>query len=128
MRTMQTKQVVTALSALAQESRLGIFRLLVQVGPHGMAASKISQELAIPPSSLSFHLKELTQAGLLTSRHESRFIFYSANFEIMNGVLAYLMENCCGGNPCHTVPTCAMPTIDTEPCHPTNSDPIDTQY
>ncbi|KQQ44657.1 ArsR family transcriptional regulator [Duganella sp. Leaf126] len=97
---MDTKQVLAALAAIAQESRLAIFRLLVQVGPEGMAATKIAEQLDIAPSSLSFHLKELTHAGLITSRSEGRFIIYSANITVMNGLIGYLTENCCGGVPC----------------------------
>ncbi|WBS00027.1 metalloregulator ArsR/SmtB family transcription factor [Pseudoduganella sp. SL102] len=97
---MQTKEVLAALSALAQESRLAVFRLLVQAGPAGLAASKIAEELDIAPSSLSFHLKELTHAGLLTSRHEGRFVIYSADMPTMNSLIGFLTENCCGGIPC----------------------------
>lgn len=94
------KPIVTALSALAQESRLAVFRLLVQRGPEGMAATKIGDELGIAPSSLSFHLKELAHAEMVTARHEGRFVIYSANFEKMNALIAFLTENCCGGNVC----------------------------
>ena len=97
---MDTVEALAALSALAQESRLAIFRFLVTVGPAGLAATKISEQLGIPASSLSFHLKELTHAGLITSRQESRFIIYAANFAQMNGLISFLNENCCGGNPC----------------------------
>ena len=107
---METKSVVNALGALAQDSRLTIFRKLVQVGPCGMSAGKISESTGIPPSSLSFHLKELTYADLVTSRHESRFIIYSANFSTMNALLGFLTENCCGGNPCVSVSTPACTT------------------
>ncbi len=100
---METKNAVTALSALAQESRLAIYRLLVQAGPAGLAAGQISTQTAIPPSSLSFHLKELAHAGLVTPRQEGRFVFYTANFAAMNELLAFLTENCCGGNPCDAV-------------------------
>lgn len=97
---MKTKSVVSALGALAQESRLNAFRLLVQTGPQGLAASKISEKLKIAPSSLSFHLKELSNAGLIEARQEGRFIIYSANFDTMNSVLSFLTENCCGGESC----------------------------
>jgi ArsR family transcriptional regulator len=100
---MEIKFVVTALAALAQESRLAIFRLLVQAGPEGLSAGKISETLGIPPSSLSFHMKELAHAGLVSSRQESRYVIYSANFRTMNELLGFLTENCCGGKPC--VPT-----------------------
>lgn len=100
---METKNIITALAALAQESRLAVFRLLVQVGPQGVAATQIAEALSLAPSSLSFHLKELTYAGLLQQRREGRSLIYSANFETMNGVLGFLTENCCGGNPCTSV-------------------------
>jgi DNA-binding transcriptional ArsR family regulator len=103
---LETKQVIKALGALAQESRLGVFRLLVCAGPAGMAASKIAEQLGIPPSSLSFHLKELSHAGLIASRQEGRFVIYAANFDVMNGLIGYLTENCCGGNPCSSISAC----------------------
>jgi ArsR family transcriptional regulator len=99
---MDTKATIATLAALAQESRLGVFRLLVQAGPMGLAASKIAEHLDIPASSLSFHLKELSHAGLLSSRQEGRFVIYSANIETMNGLIGFLTENCCGGVPCDT--------------------------
>lgn len=98
---MDTKATISALAALAQESRLAVFRLLVQAGPAGLAASRISEQLAIPPSSLSFHLKELTHAGLLAARQDGRFVFYSANIDTMNGLIGFLLDNCCGGVPCN---------------------------
>lgn len=106
---METKQAISALVAVAQDSRLAIFRLLVQAGPAGMAASKIAEQLGIPPSSLSFHLKELTHADLVTPKQEGRFVIYAANFNTMNGLIAFLTENCCGGNPCTPacIPTCS---------------------
>lgn len=97
---MDTKAVLTALAALAQESRLAVFRLLVQAGPAGLAASKIAEQLAIAPSSLSFHLKELSHAGLLASKQDGRFVIYTANVDAMNGLIGFLTENCCGGLPC----------------------------
>jgi DNA-binding transcriptional ArsR family regulator len=97
---MENKDAVTALAALAQESRLAAFRLLVQAGPGGLAASKIAEALDIPPSSLSFHLKELTHAKLIVPRQEGRFVIYAAQFDTMNTLLGFLTENCCGGNPC----------------------------
>ena len=105
---MDTGSAIAALAALAQESRLATFRLLVQAGPAGMAASKIAEALGMPPSSLSFHLKELSHAGLIRPRQEGRFIIYAAQFETMNGLLAFLTENCCGGNPC--TPVCGTTT------------------
>jgi ArsR family transcriptional regulator len=97
---MKTKQVIPALAALAQESRLAVFRLLVQAGPEGMAATKISEQVGVAPSSLSFHLKEMLHANLVSSRQDGRFVIYSANFKTMNGLIEFLTANCCGGNPC----------------------------
>lgn len=97
---MKTDSAIKALAALAQESRLAIFRLLVQAGPDGLAAGSIGEELGIPAATLSFHLKELSHAELLTSRQQSRFVIYSANYEAMNDLVAFLTENCCGGRRC----------------------------
>src|SRR5215471_5843409 len=94
---METKAVLTALSTLAHETRLAIFRLLVEIGPEGIPVGKIGERLGTPPTTLSFHLKELTTADLVMMRHEGRFIYCSANFATMNGLVAYLTENCCGG-------------------------------
>jgi len=107
---MEIKNVIASLSALAQESRLAAFRLLVQAGPHGLVASKIGEQLGIPPSSLSFHLKELTHAGLITPKQDGRFVLYSANFGTMHALLAFLTENCCGGAPCAPACTSACAT------------------
>ena len=111
---METKSVITALAALAQESRLAIFRFLVQVGPEGSAASKIGDALGIAPSSLSFHMKELSHDGLVTSHQEGRFVIYAANYTAMNDVLGFLTENCCGGNVCSPVNACCEPTATAE--------------
>ena len=97
---MENKQAISALAALAQESRLAVFRLLVRVGPEGLAASKIAEELAIPASSLSFHLKELSNADLISARQDGRFIIYAANFSTMNDLLAFLSDSCCNGQAC----------------------------
>ena len=97
---METKYVVTALAALAQESRLAIFRTLVQAGPDGLAAGKIGEATGIAPSSLSFHLKELAHADLIESRQEGRFIIYTARYATMDALVGFLTENCCGGVPC----------------------------
>ena len=94
---MNIKSAVLQLSSIAQEARLEIFRLLVQAGQDGLPAGSIGESLQIPASTLSFHLKELSHAGLINSRQISRFIYYSANYEAMDGLLAYLTENCCGG-------------------------------
>ena len=101
---MEMMQAVQSLSALAQESRLAIFRLLVAAGPEGMAAGSIGEKLGLPPATLSFHLAGLTRAGLAHSRQEGRFVIYSADFEGMGRLLAYLTEDCCGGKACVPVP------------------------
>lgn len=95
---MKTTTAVSALSALAQETRLDIFKLLVRKGATGMAAGELSDHFSIPPATMSFHLKELTNAGLITSRRESRSIIYSANYEQMQSLLGFLTENCCVDN------------------------------
>lgn len=96
----RTGAALDAFSALANEHRLGIFRLLVQAGPEGLPAGDIADKLAIPASSLSFHLAHLTRAGLTEQRRESRSLIYSANFPTMNGLIAFMTENCCGGAAC----------------------------
>ena len=106
---METKAAVSLLTALAQESRLAVFRLLVEQGPDGLPAGKIGEQLGIPPATLSFHLKELSHAGLLQSRQESRYIFYSANYAAMNNLLAFLTENCCAGSACEVTTTACAP-------------------
>ena len=97
---METTDAVAALSALAQGSRLSIFRLLVQAGADGMAAGSIGGKLELPPATLSFHLAGLTRAGLAKSRQDGRYVIYSADFERMNVMVGYLTENCCGGAAC----------------------------
>ena len=96
---MKKSTAIAALGALAQETRLDIFRLLVQKGPEGLPAGEIGERLGQPSPTISFHLNQLSFAGLVTSRRESRSIIYSANFKAMNDLLAYLTENCCGGRP-----------------------------
>lgn len=97
---MESKSAVQALAALAQESRLAVYRLLVEVGPEGLPATEIAERLEIPGNTLSFHLKSLSHAELVLARSEGRFIFYSANFDRMNELVVFLTENCCGGRPC----------------------------
>jgi ArsR family transcriptional regulator, arsenate/arsenite/antimonite-responsive transcriptional repressor len=97
---MDSNIVVRALSALAHESRLAIFRSLVVAGPDGIAAGEIAQQLGLSPSSLSFHLRDLAHAELVKARQEGRFIFYSANFDAMSGLIGFLTENCCAGADC----------------------------
>lgn len=96
---MKPAQVVKALAALAQPTRLAIFRLLVACGPEGMAAGQVADKLKVSPPTMSFHFKILSHAGLIESRQDGRFVYYTANFAVMNGMVAYLTENCCGGNP-----------------------------
>lgn len=100
---MDISTAVLNLAALAQESRLQIFRLLVQSGPEGLCVGDIGEQVGIAPATLSFHLKELYRAGLITSRKESRHIYYAPDFAVMNSLIAYLTENCCGGSPCDAV-------------------------
>lgn len=95
------------MAALAQESRLAAYRLLVQAGPAGMSPGKIGEQLGIPASSLSFHLKELSHAQLIVPRQDGRYILYAADFSTMAQLIAFLTENCCGGKPC---------APDCEPC------------
>lgn len=99
---MQADQVIRALGALSQEHRLAAFRLLVQAGAEGIPAGAIAGKIGVPPSSMSFHLAQLANAGLVTQRRESRSIIYAADYGAMNGLMAYLTENCCGGVPCGT--------------------------
>ena len=103
---MKSQEVVRALAALAQESRLSVFRLLVKRGPEGYSAGQIGEKLDIPGPTLSFHLKELTQAGLITPRKASRFIYYAPAFGRMTELLGYLTENCCSqGSVCTSAGT-----------------------
>jgi DNA-binding transcriptional ArsR family regulator len=96
---MKTLKALVMLSALSQETRLAVFRQLVEAGAEGMVVGEIGQALKVPPATLSFHLKELSHAGLIRSRQESRFIWYFANYESMNQLIAYLTQNCCRGQP-----------------------------
>ena len=89
------KAALSALAGLAQESRLDVFRLLVEQGPEGLAAGEIAGRLRVANATLSFHLKELAHANLVTARQQGRFIYYSANFQTINGLVEYLTENCC---------------------------------
>jgi ArsR family transcriptional regulator, arsenate/arsenite/antimonite-responsive transcriptional repressor len=93
---MDQKHAIAALGALAQETRLALFRLLVSCGPEGLPAGVIAERLGVQPSSLSFHLAQLAHAGLITQRRLSRQLIYSAEYGAMNALLAYLTENCCG--------------------------------
>jgi DNA-binding transcriptional ArsR family regulator len=97
---MDQKHAVVALAALAQESRLAIFRELVQQGPAGLAAGKVAEAVGLAPSALSFHLKELANAGLVTQQRDGRHLIYRAAYAQMNDLLGYLTENCCQGEAC----------------------------
>jgi DNA-binding transcriptional ArsR family regulator len=109
---MEMQNAVSSLAALAQETRLSVFRLLVQAGPTGMAVGEIGEALGTAPATLSFHLKELAHAGLISPRHDGRFIFYSANFARMTELLQFLTENCCAqdGAVCEATPGACMPS------------------
>jgi ArsR family transcriptional regulator, arsenate/arsenite/antimonite-responsive transcriptional repressor len=96
---MEKSDAVAALAALAQDNRLDVFRLLVQAGPEGMAAGAVAEALELAPNTLTFHFDRLRVAGLVTVRRDGRSMIYAARFEVMNGLLAYLTENCCGGAP-----------------------------
>ncbi len=95
---MQTKQAIAVLSALAQESRLAVYRLLVEHAPEGLAASAIAEKLELANATLSFHLKQLVHAGLITSRQDGRFIYYSPVLDAMTALVGYLTENCCSAS------------------------------
>jgi ArsR family transcriptional regulator len=117
---MKTPIAVRQLGALAQETRLGIFRALVRAGEQGMPAGSLAQAVGAPASTLSFHLKELSGAGLVTSRQQGRFIYYSANYPAMSELIAFLTENCCQGMPApqaarigRAVATCCAPAART---------------
>jgi ArsR family transcriptional regulator, arsenate/arsenite/antimonite-responsive transcriptional repressor len=97
---MEMTQAIEALSALAQETRLQVYRLLVEAGPEGLSAGRIGEELDLAPATLSFHLAHLSRAGLAQSRQEGRFVIYSADFQNMTALLGYLTDNCCGGQSC----------------------------
>ena len=108
LKSMESKQAVTALTALAHDTRLAVFRLLVQAGPTGLPVGSLIETLGLPAPSLSFHLKELSTAHLVEVRRDGRFLYYSAAYDTMNGLIAYLNENCCQGSACAT--DCCVPT------------------
>ena len=107
---MEPSAVVRALGALAQEHRLAVYRLLVQAGPDGMPAGGLADAVGVPASSMSFHLAQLANAGLVTQRRQSRSIIYSADFAAMNALMAYMTQNCCGGVPCLPDAACSPVT------------------
>ena len=106
---METGRAVLALDALAQDSRLGIFRLIVQAGFAGLPAGRIAGRMGLPAPTLSFHLSQLRHAGLIASRRDGRSLIYTADFEAMNDLVGFLTENCCGGNPAQCLRTRATP-------------------
>lgn len=111
---MKPEAAVTALAALAQPSRLGIFRLLVRAGLTGMHAGRIGEALGLPPATLSFHLKELVHAGLIMSRQEGRYVLYQAQFKQMNALIGFLTKHCCEGDP----KGCGVPDFACTPKDP----------
>jgi DNA-binding transcriptional ArsR family regulator len=113
---MESKNALAALSALAHETRLAVFRRLVPAGPEGESAGTLAEAVGVPAPTLSFHLKELERAGLVEARRESRNIIYAAHFAGMRDLLGFLMEDCCAGRPeicqldqevCDESPACA---------------------
>jgi ArsR family transcriptional regulator len=111
---MEKIAALAALAALAQESRLDIYRLLVQAGPDGMPAGHIGEQLGLPSATLAFHLKELKNAGLVTVTRNGRSLIYAAEYPAMNALLFYLTENCCGRPANQCLPICA-PATDAKP-------------
>lgn len=110
---MDSNTTIRALAALAQEHRLAAFRLLVQAGEAGLPAGAIAEAVGAPASSMSFHLAQLSHAGLIRQRRQSRSLIYSADYAAMGGLMAYLTENCCGGQSCVPATSCETPN-DTE--------------
>ncbi len=108
----QSAIVIRALSAMAQEHRLAAFRMLVQAGAGGMAAGAIAERLGVPASSMSFHLAQLTNAGLIVQRRQSRSLIYTADYAAMNALMGYLTENCCAGSDCTTETACETQLTD----------------
>jgi len=112
--SMEKKAVITALAALAQETRLDIFRLLVQAGADGLPAGRIGEQLGLPSATLAFHLKQLKFAGLVTFTREGRSLIYAAVYPVMNNLLAYLTENCCGRGESVCLPAVTSPRAKSE--------------
>lgn len=109
---MKVDIAIKSLAALAQEHRLAAFRALVQAGAEGMAAGALAEHLGVPNSSLSFHLAQLSNAGLISQRRDGRSLIYSAHYPAMNDLVGYLMENCCGGATCAPGDECVPATAD----------------
>ena len=108
---METTDAVSALAALAQDNRLDVFRLLVRTGAEGLAAGDIAERLKLPSPTLSFHLAQLKQAGLIQSRREGRSLIYAVDYEGMNGLMGFLTENCCAGDPAACVTPVCEPAL-----------------
>lgn len=113
-----TQQAITVFSALSQEKRLQILRILVNAGPEGLSAGTISDRVEVSPSNASFHLKELERAGLVSALRDSRSIIYSVDFNTLSGLIRFLMEDCCNGhpevcNPAWSATACCAPSHDT---------------
>jgi DNA-binding transcriptional ArsR family regulator len=119
---MERRVVIAALDALAQETRLDIFRLLVQIGESGMPAGMIGEKLNTPNATLSFHLQQLKHAGLVNAQRKGTQIIYTANYDNMNSLIGYLTENCCQGNSCLTSTGCAA----TNECCSDNTNHIES--
>jgi DNA-binding transcriptional ArsR family regulator len=117
---MNQRQALIAFGALSQETRLHIIRMLVVAGPHGMAAGAIAEKAEVSPSNISFHLKELERSGLIAQQRESRSIIYTANYEALGGVIRFLMEDCCAGNPEICAPAAAVAAC----CAPANKEEL----
>lgn len=123
---MNSESAVDALGALAQEHRLAVFRLLVQAGPAGLPAGSIAKELGLPNSSLSFHLSQLQRSGLIRPRRDGRSLIYGADFEAMDRLIAYLLDNCCQGEQCAVAaPSPAGSAVRSRP--PTPARPVKTR-
>lgn len=114
---MDSSQAVQALAALAHDTRLALFRMLVERGPDGLSAGIIAERLGVPPSSLTFHVQHLHRAGLVTQRRLSRRLIYAADFSAMNGLVGFLTENCCGRSAAVCAPAC-RPEADTVAARP----------
>ena len=108
---MKTLNAAELLAALGHESRLSIFRLLVEAGPEGINASAIGEQLGLAPATLSFHLAHLSRVGLIKGKQESRFIYYATYYRVMDDLLAFLTNNCCKGNACLPKTTSANTTV-----------------
>ncbi|PDT53598.1 MULTISPECIES: metalloregulator ArsR/SmtB family transcription factor [Sinorhizobium] len=114
---MNERQALASFGALSQETRLQIVRMLVIAGPNGMPAGAIAEKVEVSPSNVSFHLKELERAGLITQQRESRSIIYSANYDGLGSLVRFLMEDCCGGHPeicapAAAIAACCAPTVE----------------